>query len=106
MKKKHVTWLLVGAACMGLGISMPSCPGQQAMQQQIDSLQTTNMDLSKKVQALTTQVQTLNSDISQVKTLLPQMTNVISGQKGALDKLENDVKTLQSKMASKGGKRR
>jgi septal ring factor EnvC (AmiA/AmiB activator) len=104
--KRYFTWTLMGAAFLGLGIAMPSCPGQQAMQQQLDALQNANMDLSKKVQALTTQNHTMSNDINQMKTLLPQMTNVISSQKIALDKLDADLKALQARIPNKGGKRR
>src|SRR4051812_9486242 len=102
--KKYFTWMLIGAAFLGLGIAMPGCPGQQAMQQQIDSLQNANLDLTKKVQALTTQLHTINGDIGQMMAGLPQMTNVISSQKTALDKLDADLKAVQAKIPSKGGK--
>ncbi len=106
MKKKHVSWLLIAAAPLGLGIAMPSCPGQQEMKQQIETLQNSNLELTKKIQSLTTQVQTMNNDVSQIKTLLPQMTNVISGQKGAMDKIEADIRELQSRMSPAKGKKR
>src|SRR4051812_11566300 len=96
--KKNLRWMSYSAAFIGMGMAMPSCPGQQAMQQQIDTLQTANMDLSKKVQSLSMQFSTLSNDMAQVKQLLPQMTNVITGQKGALDKLDTDVKQLQGKV--------
>ena len=101
--KNNIRWLVFAGAFAGMGIAMPSCPGQQAMQQQIDALQITNTDLTKKVQALNTQVTSLNNDMTQVKQLLPQMTNVIQAQKGALDQLNTSVKDLQSK--SKGKKK-
>jgi septal ring factor EnvC (AmiA/AmiB activator) len=95
---KNLRWLVFSGAFLGMGISMPSCPGQQAMQQQIDSLQASNTDLSKKVQTLNNQLASLNNDMNQVKQLLPQMTNVIQAQKGALDQLDVQVKEVQAKL--------
>ena len=60
-------WILGLTALLGMGITMPSCPGQQAMQQQIDNLQTANQDLSKKVQLLNTQLNAIANDMNQVK---------------------------------------
>jgi peptidoglycan hydrolase CwlO-like protein len=96
--KKHVRWVVFAVAFSGLGLSMPSCPGQQAMQQQIDALQTSNADLTKKIQALTTQLGSLNNDMTQVKQLLPQMTNVIQAQKGTLDQLDTTIKEIQTRL--------
>ena len=43
--------LVLGTAFLGLGLSMPSCPGQQAMQDQIDPDATSPRRLStKKIQ--------------------------------------------------------
>ncbi|MCM2278224.1 MAG: hypothetical protein NDJ89_09130 [Oligoflexia bacterium] len=90
-------WLAIPAAVAGMGISMPSCPGQQAMQQQIDALQASNADLTKKVQMLETQNKTTAQDLSQIKQLLEQMTNAIQGQKGELTQLGTAVKELQAR---------
>jgi hypothetical protein len=95
--KKYFRYLIFAASFAGMGIAMPSCPGQQAMQLQIDGLQTTNLDTSKKLRALQTQVTGLSNDMNQVKQLLPQMTNVIQAQKGALDQLDVTVQQLRNK---------
>src|SRR4051812_3321025 len=100
--KKKLNWIIMGTAFIGMGMGMPSCPGQQAMQQQLDSLQTANSDLTKKVQAQNAQLTTLNNDLAQIKQLLPQITGVISVQKAAMDKLDSDLKDLQKK----GGKKK
>lgn len=78
---KKLSVLVLGVAVFGMGAGMPSCPGQQAMQLQIDGVQATNTELTKKVQTLTTQVGKLNSDSGQIKQLLTEMTNVISSQR-------------------------
>ena len=94
-----MTWVIPTITLLGMGASMPSCPGQQAMQAQVESLHNSDVEMNKKVQALTQQVTTLTNDMNQVKTLLPQMTNVIQAQKGALDQLSNSVKEMQAHAA-------
>jgi septal ring factor EnvC (AmiA/AmiB activator) len=99
--KKEIKWIMIPASFAAMGLGMPSCPGQQAMQQQIEMLQTANTDLSKKVQAHSQQLTNLNNDMNQVKQILPQVTNLLTSQKTALDQLEQAVKELQAK-SSKG----
>lgn len=95
--KKNLRWFVLSASTLGLGLSMPSCPNQQVMQQQMDSLQAANADLVKKIQLLNNQVNSLTSDMNEVKQLLPQMTNVIQAEKGSLEQLSAVVKELQKK---------
>lgn len=104
--KKHVRWIIFTGAFIGMGMAMPSCPGQQELKTDVDLLRTANTDLSKKVQTLTGQVTSLNTDMTQVKQLLPQITNVIEAQKGALDRLDASIKALQVKPRSGGPKKR
>lgn len=82
---------------VGMGMSMPSCPGQQAMQQQIDTLQTAQTDLQKKLQAMDAQLKAQSATNDQVKTLLEQMTGAIQAQRGALEQLNTDVKDLKAR---------
>lgn len=99
--RNSVRGLVIVGAFLGMGFTLPSCPGQKAMQDQIDSMQATHADLNKKIQALTAQVTALNNDMTQAKQLLPQITNVIQAQKGALDQLEASIKELQAAEAKR-----
>ena len=102
-------YLVLFAAFLGMGMSMPSCPGQQAMQEQIDKLMTQNADLNKRLISMDSQVKALNGDMVQVKTLLKPMSDAIQAQKAAQDQLEANIKEIQAKMtapAAKGGKKR
>ena len=94
------TFVVILTAFVGLGMSMPSCPGQQAMQQQIDSIQASNTDLSKRLQTIDSQTKTLNGDMSQVKQLLKPMSDAIQAQKTAIDQLDANFKELQTKLAA------
>lgn len=111
MKKKSSNrfYVILIAAFLGMGMSMPSCPGQQAMQQQIDTLTTQNADLTKKLQGADSQIKTLNADMTQVKTLLKPMADAIQAQKTAMDQLNANLTELQAKLtkpAAAGTKKR
>lgn len=103
---RNLKTVALGAALLGLGMSMPSCPGEKAMQQQLDSLQTSHADLTKKVQVLDAQIKTLNNEMTQVKQLLGQMTSAIQTQGGALERLDGAVKEIQTRLtpAARGGR--
>lgn len=83
-----------------LGMSMPGCPGG-ALQTQVDTLQASNADLTKKVQTLTTQLGGMGNDMTQVKSLLAQMTALMTAQKTTVDQLETKIKELESKSHKK-----
>ena len=95
LNKKCLGWITPVLAILGMGMGMPSCPGQQAVQQQLETVQTSHTELAKKVQTLSTQLTTLSSDMAQVKQLLPQMTNIIQAQKTTIEQLANTVRELQ-----------
>jgi archaellum component FlaC len=97
---KKLTWFAIGAAAVGMGIAMPQCPGQQAMQQQLDAVQASSTDAGKKIQAMNTQVGSLNNDMNQVKQLLAGMANTIQESKGQLMQLDSTVKDLQAKVTA------
>lgn len=101
-KRALSAFAVTAAMVLGMAITMPSCPGQQALQQQVDSLTTSNADMTKKLQAVDSQVKRMDGEMGQMKLLLSQMTNVISAQKNALEQLDGAIKEIQSKMAPKG----
>jgi septal ring factor EnvC (AmiA/AmiB activator) len=92
--------VIMVAAFIGMGMSMPSCPGQQALQQQVDTLTTSNAELSKRVQGMDAQVKQLNMDMSQVKQLLKPMSDAIQAQKAGMDQLDSNIKEIQAKMTA------
>lgn len=67
------------------------------MQQQIDTLQTANTDLNKKVGALDGQVKKLDGEIGQMKQLLESMAGAIKAQNEAVAQMSADVKMLKER---------
>jgi septal ring factor EnvC (AmiA/AmiB activator) len=86
-----------------MGISMPSCPGQQALQQQIDALQARATETDQKIQGLTTQVNTLSKEMNDAKSLLEQVGQTVIAQKDAISALEGAHKALEEKVGKSGG---
>jgi uncharacterized coiled-coil protein SlyX len=81
-----------------MGLAMPSCPGQQAMQQQIDTLSTDNTSLRKTVMSLDGQMKSMNTYMDQNKQVVEQMSSTILAQKTAMDQMNAGLKDLQTKM--------
>ncbi|OFZ76806.1 MAG: hypothetical protein A3K03_08070 [Bdellovibrionales bacterium RIFOXYD1_FULL_44_7] len=90
MKLIQITAFVAGVLCLGL--SMPSCPGQQAMQQQIDNLQTKSADNAKRIQNLEAIIKGTTNEISQIKTLLGQVSNTVLAQKQTIEQIETQLK--------------
>jgi peptidoglycan hydrolase CwlO-like protein len=87
------------AAFIGMGMSLPSCPGDKAMQQQIDMLQQSNQDMTRKLQNLDNQLKSADSDVVSQKSLITQLATTVSAQKEAIDNLYNQIKLVQAKLA-------
>ncbi|MGZ6310516.1 MAG: hypothetical protein ACXWOH_07785 [Bdellovibrionota bacterium] len=100
LSRRWVAAIVLTTAFLGMGIAMPSCPGQQAMQQQIDQLTTGQQDHAKRLTTLIAQTKELNTDMGTIKQLLPQMTNVIQQQRTEISNLDAQVKDLQAKFAA------
>ena len=96
---KTSRWLATGAAVVGMGMSMPSCPGQQAMQQQVDELQKREVAATQKAQALEGQVRALSGDMGQVKQLLEQVSRTVLAQKDSITQMEANVQKLAAARA-------
>ncbi len=91
---------IVALSALGMGITMPSCPGQEAMQQQIDALQTKNAELGRKVGTLEATSKKVSDDMGKMTQLLGEMTNTIQAQKGAMDQMSTAIKELQARAAA------
>lgn len=96
MKPLHTLILLV--APMGLGLSMPSCPGQEAVQQELSQVQTRSQENEKKLQALTAQVASMDKDLTEARTLLAQVSQTVLAQKSTLEQMDASMKELAERV--------
>jgi len=90
--KPQLTWTAIAAASIGLGLSMPSCPGQQAMQEQIDAQAQKVTKLEQYVQAVDNRLKNIEKDMGDSKMLLGQVTQTIAAQTDALTKIDQSLK--------------
>src|SRR4051812_16080074 len=100
MTKKLISAAWMGVAVLAMGITMPQCPGQQAMQQQIDDLRTKEADLNKKLAALETAVRPAVTDVAAMKQGITPMVQQVQAMAPRLDTLEAGMKDIQAKMAA------
>jgi peptidoglycan hydrolase CwlO-like protein len=103
---KNLRILAFASAFVGMGIAMPQCPGQQAMQQQIDGLEAKGQDTTRRLQAMDAEVKRLNGEFVTAKQLLAQMTDAIQAQKTALDKLNGAMEAQAQAAAAAAQKAR
>lgn len=95
--RRQLKWLVMATAVMGMGIAMPSCPGQQAMQQQIDSLQSSQAELIKKLQTLEAQNKATAQKVQTLEDFAKQVGETIGAQKAAMDSMGLAIKELQAR---------
>ena len=88
------------AAFIGMGMGMPQCPGEKAMQDQVDSLKATQITMTQKLNSVDTQAKAANTDVGQIKQAITQLAGAVDAQKDALKRLDDSIKDLQTKVAA------
>ncbi len=84
------------SALLAMGATGPSCPGQQALQQQVDQLQTKNQEQARAIQSLEGEVKTLQTDLAQLHLLTTQIGNTVLAQKQALEKFDQAIRVSRA----------
>ena len=97
---KNLRWVVLAGALVTMGVTMPSCPGQQAMQDQIDQLKQSQVELSKRLQNDESQMKQLADTVNQVKTDSQGMGGMVTQMKGDLDALRGTVQAMDAKLAA------
>lgn len=100
-KGTKLVTVLSGLAMLTMGLSLPSCPGQQAIQQQIDGLTAKNTDVTRRLTAVEGQLKNSMTEMNQAKALLSQVSNTVLSQKQTIESLEETVKNLKAAPAPK-----
>ena len=96
-RKQIIQSIVIVATFATMGMSLPSCPGDKAMQQQIDSLTQSNADMTRKLQMLDSQNKSVAGDLQTQKQVLTQLASTAAAQKEAIDNLYTSVKQLQAR---------
>jgi septal ring factor EnvC (AmiA/AmiB activator) len=98
--KKTLTGFAFLVAVLGMGISMPSCPGQQAMQDKIDALEKSNLDLRKALMTSMDASRASAADMATLKTEIGQMSQELQSEATRLAASEAALKDIQAKLAA------
>lgn len=80
---------------------LSGCPGDQAMQQQIEASNAKIAELTKQNQALDTQVKAMAAEATQVKQLITQVSQEVLLHKDQIDQLNQNVTALKAAPAPK-----
>ena len=84
-----------------MGLSMPGCPGQEAIQQQIDtSVKAQEAEFTKQIQALDAQLKALKEDLEQTKKLIAPISLTSKDQAAAIEKADASIKELQASVSA------
>ncbi len=94
---RNSLWIAIPAALMGLGLSMPGCPGQQETQKKIDDLTRKQSEMERQLQALGAQVGSMRGDLGRLKAPDEQLTKNLMTQNESLMRVEGQVKELMSR---------
>ncbi len=98
--KKNTRWILLGLSFATMGIAMPNCPGQQAMQQQINDLQSSKGKLEGRLAALESKSTAVEGFMKKMDEALPGLVTLTQQNQTKLAELENQVKEIQAKLES------
>ncbi len=107
--RKPTTIALLGFAALSMAITMPSCPGQQAMQQQIDDQKKVMADLTTRLVKLDGDLKAIQADLLSVKQSAEPMAQAmapLAALPPKLEAIEAAVKALQDAAAKAPAKKK
>jgi archaellum component FlaC len=95
---KNTRWILFGLSFAFMGISMPNCPGQQAMQTQINDLQTTKQKLETRLAAVESKSTAVEGFMKKMDEALPNLVTITQQNQEKITALETQIKDITAKM--------
>lgn len=99
-RKSIQTLFLISITVFAMGAGLPGCPGNKAMEEQVEQLQTKNADTIKKIASAENQLKMMTAELAQYKTQIPQIIEQMNVLKGRLDQLETQVREMAVKATS------
>ena len=101
------TWLAATSALtlpFLFGIAMPSCPGQEDIQQKLASSQQDLAQTKARLQQVAQELQLVKEDYIRTKKLVEEIGTTVLAQKTVLEQLDAQTKALNSALEKKGAK--
>jgi septal ring factor EnvC (AmiA/AmiB activator) len=87
-----------------MGMNMPSCPGQQAMQKQIDDLSTHMSSVEKTTGNANGKVTNLEKEVTELKNSLGEVAEVLKTHKATIEQLQAQIQDLSARASTSSKK--
>jgi len=88
MNKKNLVTTVIAASFLTLGLSMPSCPGQQAMQQELDNFKKSQAEMQGRIGTLEAALKSMKDENEQTKGLIGQVSATLGEHTQAIEQLK------------------
>ncbi len=79
-----------------MGIAMPSCPGQEDLQQKLTNSQQEVTQIKARTQQLAQELQLVKEDYIRTKKLVEEIGTTVLAQKTVLEQLDAQTKALNA----------
>lgn len=79
-----------------MSFTLPSCPGQKEMQEQLDALQLKATQMSKSFMDSQSSVKTMREEMEQMKTLVSQVSTTVLEQKSKIEELQAKLAEVET----------
>lgn len=99
-KKQFALSATLGSALLLMGINIPSCPGQQAMQKQLDDSATKQAELTKNISTQADKIKGLEKEVSDLKTSLGEVAEVLKSHKATIEGVQTKVDDMAARASA------
>jgi len=99
-KKKITLGAVLGTTVILMGMNMPSCPGQQAMQKQIDDLTSKMTVVEKGSSGQNGKLTGLEKEVTELKNSLGEVAEVLKTHKATIEQLQAQIQELSTRSAA------
>jgi hypothetical protein len=94
---RHV--LLLALAPFAMALTLPACPGQAELQQEVVTLRKENDALKQHVANVDRAITEFNGKLVEDRTLLKRVSETVLEQKAALERMDASLKDLAARAA-------
>lgn len=104
MKQLRIVAPLIGSSLLLMGLSVPGCPNTEALQQSVDGLKTSEIELKAKANAADTSIKAMKEEVAALKAQLTEVSTTVLAQKAALEEMSKKVTDMEASSKGAGAK--
>jgi Skp family chaperone for outer membrane proteins len=104
MKQLRIVAPLIGSSLLLMGLSVPGCPNTEALQQSVDGLKTSEIELKAKANAADTSIKAMKEEVAALKAQLTEVSTTVLAQKAALEEMSKKVTDMEASSKGTGSK--